>query len=149
MIADVEVRREHGLVLPAQERGDLRGEASQRRAVRVDDKPGPRDVAALRRVRLHHFLLIRLVMIFARLAPRSILDRDEAQAVRRRARTRLRAIARRRDAPERRDVDRSATHPEERAQDAADHPSKERVRGDLEAEQRTVATPFRSPSVTI
>src|SRR6266550_6496312 len=33
-IADVEVRREHGLVLPAQERGDLRGEPPQRRAVR-------------------------------------------------------------------------------------------------------------------
>src|SRR5258706_603753 len=85
-VPGVEVRREDRLVLSAEDRGHFGREAPQYDAVRVDDAPAPCDLTLLRCVRLH-FLLIRLVKL-SFVFCLTVFDRDQAQPVRRCARTR-------------------------------------------------------------
>src|SRR2546428_3039852 len=91
----------------------------------------------------HLQLLIRLVFVDPSCAF-PVFHRDEAQAVRRCARTGPRAVARRDDLAEPPGVDLPAAHPEEGPDDRADHPAEERVRRDLEPQQRTVRAPVRA-----
>src|SRR6185312_4313293 len=53
IVARVHVRREHGLVLAADDPGDLGGEASEDHAVGIDDEPALLDVARRGGVRFH------------------------------------------------------------------------------------------------
>src|SRR5256712_12427097 len=92
----------------------------------------------------HLQLLIRLVFVDPSCAF-PVFHRDEAQAVRRCARTGPRAVARRDDLAEPPGVDLPAAHPEEGPDDRADHPADERVRRDLEPQPRTVRAPVRPP----
>src|SRR5438128_6621121 len=92
----------------------------------------------------HLQLLVRLVFVDPSCAF-PIFHRDEAQAVRRCARTGPRAVARRDDLAEPPGVDFPAAHPGEGPDDRPDHPAEERVRRDLEPQQRTVRAPLRAP----
>src|SRR2546428_3258858 len=92
----------------------------------------------------HLQLLIRLVFVDPTCAF-PVFDRDEAQAVRRCARTGPRAVARSDDLAEPLRVHLPAAYREQGPDDRADHPAEERVRGDLEPQQRTVRAPLRAP----
>src|SRR5204863_6330280 len=90
------------------------------------------------------FLFIRLVKLLS-LSCVAVVHGDEAQTVRRCARTRHRAILRRHDLLERRCVDLATSDPEERPHDRPDHSPEERIRRDLETELSfVVLAPFRA-----
>src|SRR5437762_2747795 len=112
-----------------EDRGHVGREATQGRAVGVDDATAPRDLTLLRCVRLHLLFILfaqgryPLQPLFGRSVScvLSVFHGDEAQAVCRCARTRHRAILAIDDLLEGVWVDLPTSDPEERPDDRTDH----------------------------